>query len=70
MTHDFEQGTRSAFGRAVAAEVRAILGAERMSGNALAKAIGLSQNYVAKRLRDEAPFTLDDLALILSLIHI
>lgn len=30
----------------------------------LAKRIGKSQNYLSKRLRDEAPFTLDDLDLI------
>lgn len=32
-----------------------------MTGQKLASEIGLSQNYVAKRLRDEAPFTLDDI---------
>lgn len=32
-----------------------------MTGQKLAHAIGLSQNYVAIRLRDEKPFTLDDL---------
>lgn len=35
-----------------------------MTGQKLAQQIGLSQNYVAKRLRDEAPFTLDDVAKI------
>lgn len=32
-----------------------------MSGNQLATMAGMSQNYVAKRLRDEAPFTLNDI---------
>lgn len=35
-----------------------------MSGNTLAGKIGKSQNYVAVRLRDEKPFTLDDVELI------
>ncbi len=35
-----------------------------MSGNTLAGRIGKSQNYVAVRLRDEKPFTLDDVELI------
>lgn len=46
---------------AFAAEVRAAMGRHRFSGNALAAATGMSQNYVAKRLRDEAPFTLNDI---------
>lgn len=54
----------SSLARAVSADVRARLGAERRSGKWLAEQIGLSQNYVAKRLRDEAPFNLDDLAAI------
>lgn len=39
-----------------------------MTGKALAAEIGLSQNYVAKRLRDEAPFTLDDVEAIARVI--
>ena len=54
----------SSLARAVSADIRARLGAERRSGKWLAEQIGLSQNYVAKRLRDEAPFNLDDLATI------
>lgn len=53
-------GTQSHLGRCVSAEVRARLAAIRMSGATLAKLTGKSQNYIAKRLRDEAPFTLDD----------
>mgnify|MGYP002335974813 CR=1 FL=1 len=45
---------------AVAAEVRAAMGRQRVSGIQLATLTGISQNYVAKRLRDEAPFTLND----------
>lgn len=58
---DFEIGTHSIFARAIAAEVRAMSAASRISGKQLAMAIGLSQNYLAKRLRDEAPLTLDDI---------
>ena len=58
----FPTGTRSVFARAISAEVRARIGADRsLTGQKLARAIGLSQNYVAKRLRDEAPFTADDI---------
>lgn len=54
------EGTQSYLGRCVSAEVRARLAAMRISGVSLAKRMGRSQNYIAKRLRDEAPFTLDD----------
>jgi len=37
---------------------------KRISGNQLSKDIGKSQNYLAKRLRDEVPFDLNDLDLI------
>lgn len=46
---------------AFAAEIRAAMGRHRFSGNQLAAATGMSQNYMAKRLRDEAPFTLNDI---------
>lgn len=46
---------------AVAAEVRAAMGRRRVSGIQLAALTGISQNYIAKRLRDEAPFTLNDI---------
>lgn len=58
---DFLEGTSSTLGRAVSAHIRAHLGAQRMSGKTLASRIGKSQNYVATRLRDELPFTLDDI---------
>ena len=60
----FADGARSALAREFSMEVRARLAAMRRSGKWLAEQIGLSQNYVAKRLRDEACFTLDDLYLI------
>lgn len=48
------------FARAVSAEIRAEMGRLKMSGNQLAQAVGLSQNYVAIRLRDAKPFNLND----------
>lgn len=50
--------------RAVASEVRAAMGRQRISANQLARLTNLSQNYISKRLRDEAPFTLNDVELI------
>lgn len=37
------------------------MGKKRWSGARVAAATGLSQNYLSKRLRDELPFTLNDL---------
>lgn len=46
---------------AYSAEIRATMGAKFITGLTLSKKVGMSQNYIAKRLRDEAPFTLNDL---------
>lgn len=66
---EFWEGTSSVFARCVSAHVRAQLGAQRMSGNTLATRIGKSQNYVATRLRDELPFTLDDIEEIVAVLE-
>ena len=63
-------GSKSSLARAVSAEIRARLAAKRISGKKLAHHIGLSQNYVAKRLRDEAPFTIDDIELIVEALDV
>lgn len=47
--------------RTFSRHVRAEMGAMRLSGRAVATKAGMSHNYLAKRLRDEAPFTLDDI---------
>jgi len=60
----FESGTRSLVGREVSAEIRARLAAQRISGAKFAAQVSMSQHYLATRLRDEKPFTLDDLAVI------
>ena len=63
-------GSKSSLARAVSAEIRARLAAQRTSGKKLAETVGLSQNYIAKRLRDEAPFTIDDIELIVEALNI
>ena len=50
--------------QAISAEIRATMARKRITGLQLAGLIGMSQNYLAKRLRDEAPFTIPDLAKI------
>ena len=62
---DFPEGTRTAFARAVAAEVRARIAAVRTTQRELAAGAGFaSHNYLAIRLRDEKPFTLDDIDML------
>ncbi|WP_133206808.1 MULTISPECIES: helix-turn-helix domain-containing protein [Arthrobacter] len=51
--------------RAFAAELRAALARRRTSAKQLALAVGLTPAYVNKRLRDEAPFTLNDVEAII-----
>lgn len=60
------EGTRSWLGRCVSAEVRSLIAASRISGIELSRRVGRSQNYIAKRLRDEAPFNLDDIEAIVT----
>lgn len=50
--------------RAFAAEVRAVLARRRITAKQLALKAELSPTYVNKRLRDEAPFTLNDVEVI------
>lgn len=50
--------------RAFAGEVRAALARRRITAKQLANSTGLSPTYVNKRLRDEAPFTLNDVEVI------
>lgn len=54
---------------AVAAEVRAAMGRHRVSGNQLAAQMGKSQNYVAVRLRDDSPFTINDIERICAVLN-
>jgi transcriptional regulator with XRE-family HTH domain len=48
------------FARAISAEVRAVLARQHTTVKDLAAACGLSQGYLGKRLRDEAPLTAND----------
>jgi transcriptional regulator with XRE-family HTH domain len=52
--------TAGDYARMVSAEVRRVLGDKRVSGNYLARELNVSQNYLSKRLRDQLPFTLND----------
>lgn len=62
---DFPSGTRAPFARAVTAELRARMAAERITLRDFAAKAGFkSHNYLAIRLRDEKPFTLDDVDLV------
>ncbi|MFJ9313761.1 hypothetical protein ACIRN4_06170 [Pimelobacter simplex] len=66
MSYGFPTGTRSPFARAVSAEVRARMAARRLGLRelSLAAGFGSSHNYLAKRLRDAAPLTVDDVEAI------
>ena len=46
--------------RAVSAEVRAAMARHRVSTTLLADRAGFSRTYLGKRLRDEVPFTFND----------
>lgn len=50
--------------RAFSARVRSVMDSEGVTTSALALAAGLSRNYLGKRLRDEVPFTLNDVEVI------
>lgn len=53
-----------AFALAQAAEVRAVLGRKQTSIRELSDRTGLSTSYLSKRLRGDAPMTLNDLEAI------
>jgi transcriptional regulator with XRE-family HTH domain len=46
------------------------MGQRGVSGTALAAQIGKSQNYVATRLRNEKPFTVDDVEAIAAALQV
>lgn len=57
-----------AYAAAVSSEIRAAMARNRISGVELAKKAGVSQNYISKRLRDEMPFTLNDVEVIANIL--
>lgn len=57
----FPTGTQTILARCLSAELRGLIAKWRWNQRQFAKGAGWrTHNYVAKRLRDEAPFTLDD----------
>lgn len=56
--------------RAVGAEVRRLSEERGLSGNKLAKAAGLEQTSVAKKLRGDGAFSLRDLAAIAPVLEV
>jgi DNA-binding Xre family transcriptional regulator len=57
-------GPSGVIASSVSAAIRGHMRRQRVSGNGLAARTGLSQNYPAKRLRDHAPLTLNDVEAI------
>jgi len=62
--------TEEDFARAVSAQVRRLLEERGLSGNQLAKATGLEQTGVARKLRGTGAFTLNDLDTICSTLGV
>lgn len=54
----------------VAAEVRAELARQQLSGVRAAKALGWTQNYISVRLRGEVPLDANDLIKIANLLEV
>lgn len=54
----------------VAGEVRATLARQRISGAELARLIGRSQSFMARRLDGRAAFDIDDLELVASVLGV
>lgn len=52
------------FARAVSEEIRVVMARRRCTAKQLAEGTGISANYLGKRLRDEAPFTMNDIEAI------
>ena len=52
--------------RAFSAELRAALARQRISAKQFALRVGLTPAYLNKRLRDDAPFTLNDVEKIIT----
>lgn len=55
------QPTPGPFARALSAEVRAVMARKQVSGAQLARRVGRSNSYIAKRLRGDGQFTSNDI---------
>jgi transcriptional regulator with XRE-family HTH domain len=65
-----KQPEPGALARAFSAHVRMVMARERVTAKALAAATGISRSYMGKRLRDEAPFSLNDVEAISKVLGI
>ncbi len=65
----FKTGTTTPIARAISAEIRSRMAVLRLSTNRMAQDLPHSQNYYAERMRDEKPFSIDDLALIAEIFN-
>lgn len=59
-----KQPSPSPFAKEFSAHVRMVMGRDGVTTQALAKRLGVSRTYLGKRLRDEVPFTLNDVGYI------
>ena len=55
-----KQPSPSPLAREFSAHVRMVMARDHVTMQALAHAAGISRTYLGKRLRDEVPFTLND----------
>lgn len=58
------------YARAFSERVRMARARERLTEQALADACGMSKTYLGKRLRDEVPFTLNDMEVLCKVLGI
>lgn len=56
--------------REFSARVRMRMARDRITAQELADMTGLSRSYIGKRLRDEAPFNLYDVEVIMHALHL
>jgi transcriptional regulator with XRE-family HTH domain len=59
-----KQPEPSPLARAFSSHVRVAMSQQRVTAQALAQRTGISRSYLGKRLRDEVPFTLNDVEAI------
>jgi DNA-binding phage protein len=59
-----KQPEPSPLARAFSSHVRVVMAQQRVTAQALAEKTGLSRSYLGKRLRDEVPFSLNDVEAI------
>ena len=64
------EGAEMAPHEIVAAEVRAELARQQMSGVRAARALGWTQNYISMRLRGAIPFSIADLTAVAQLLEV